>query len=196
LRPDTFQGLLGISHIRLLEANFEEARRICRTAGDNRKDLNDADRLAAQIEFFARNFAAAEQIYSKLETSDADGGGSFYGAITYHSALGRIKQALGDIKGANAILKDTLAKEAAVVAREPENSEAAYGLAAVEASLGLLDASFRHLHQAVALGWIDYRSLNLDPRFDSLRLNPELQTIVTEVSAKVAGMRATTRSND
>jgi tetratricopeptide (TPR) repeat protein len=194
-RPDTFQGLLGISHIRLLEANFEEARRICRTGGDNRNDLNDIDRLAAQIEFFAGNFAVAEEIYRKLEASDPGGGGSFYGAVTYHSALGRIKQALGDGKAADAILKDSLAKEAAVVAREPENSEAAYGLAAVEASLGLMDASLGHLHQAVALGWIDYRSLKLDPRFDSLRSRPELQTIVEEVSGKVAGMRASARQD-
>jgi serine/threonine protein kinase/Tfp pilus assembly protein PilF len=195
LRPDPSQGLLGISHVRLLEANFEEARTICRTGG-NRNDLSDTDRLAAQIEFFARNFSAAEQIYSKLDRSDADGGGPFYGAITYQSALGRAKQALGDIEGANALLKDSLAKEAAALAREPENSEAAYRLAAVEASLGLLEVSFRHLHQAVASGWIDYRSLDLDPRFDSLRSNPELQTIVKKVSAKVADMRSTTRSNN
>jgi serine/threonine protein kinase/tetratricopeptide (TPR) repeat protein len=196
LRPDSLQGLLGISHIRLLGGNFEDARKICQVAGDNRNDLDDSDRLAAQIEFFARNFGVAEQLYSKLEVSDVDGGGSYYGAITYQSALGRIKQAVGDSKGANAILKDNLTKEAVALADEPENSEAAYRLAAVEASLGLLDASFRHLHEAVALGWIDYRSLKLDPRFDSLRSKPELQTIVEEVSAKVASMRATMCSNN
>ena len=196
LRPDSFQGLLGISHIWLLEANFEDARKICQAGGDNRNDRDDADRLAAQIEFFARNFVAAEQLYNKLEISDASGGGSFYGAITYQSALGRTKQALGDIKGANTILQDNLVKEAAVLVREPENSEAAYRLAAVEASLGLLDASFRHLHQAVALGWIDYRSLKLDPRFDALRSGPELRTIIEEVSAKVAGMRTTIRTKN
>ena len=196
LRPDFFQGLLGISHIRLLEANFEDARQGCRTGGSNRRDLDDADRLAAQIEFFARNFAAAEELYNKLEISDPDGGGSFYGAITYQSALGRIKHALGDIKGANTILQENLEREAAVLVREPENSEAAYRLAAVEASLGLLDASFRHLHQAVALGWIDYRSLKLDPRFDSLRSDAELQTIVEEVCGKVAAMRKMARTNN
>jgi hypothetical protein len=53
--------------------------------------------------------------------------------------------------------------------------------------------AFQHLHQAVALGWLDYRSLRKDPRFDSLRSNPELDILVNDLSAKVAGLRTQAR---
>jgi hypothetical protein len=52
----------------------------------------------------------------------------------------------------------------------------------------MTEPSLSHLRQAVALGWLDYRSLNLDPRFDSLR-GPEFQTIIDDLSAKVADLR-------
>ena len=76
------------------------------------------------------------------------------------------------------------------MAREPANPEAAYRLAAVQAALGMTEAAFSHLRNAVALGWIDYRSLDLDPRFDSLRFNSEFKTLVNNVSVKVGEMRA------
>jgi tetratricopeptide (TPR) repeat protein len=192
LQSNSSQGVLGISHVRLLQGDFDEARKICR-GGGNRGDINDSDRLAAQIEFFARNFSAAEQIYDRLDKSDAGGGGTFYGAVSYKSALGRAKQALGDSDGARLLLEGALAQEKAALERTPENADAAYRLAAVEASVGLLDAAFRHLRQAIASGWLDYRSLELDPRFDALRSDPELQMIIKDVSVKVADMRLTTR---
>jgi hypothetical protein len=61
--------------------------------------------VAAQIEFFARNYAAAEELYAKLAKGDEQGGGSFYAAVTYQSALGRIKQALGSNEIATGLLR-------------------------------------------------------------------------------------------
>ena len=52
----------------------------------------------------------------------------------------------------------------------------------------MTEASLAHLRKAVALGWVDYRSLSLDPRFDLLR-GPAFQTIIDELTAKVADMR-------
>jgi tetratricopeptide (TPR) repeat protein len=145
--------------------------------------------MAAQIEFFARDFAAAEQFYRNLAERNADGGGSYYGAITYRSALGRARQALGDDDGAKPILEVCLKEEEAALKHAPDNPEVAYRLAAVEASLERSEAALGHLSRAIALGWIDYRSLNLDPRFDSLRENPAFQTISNNLAAKVADMR-------
>jgi hypothetical protein len=87
------------------------------------------------------------------------------------------------------LLDDCLIKERANTEAQPGNPEAVYSLAAVEASLGMTEASLDHLRKAVALGWLDYRSLSLDPRFDRLR-GPEFQKIIDELSARVADMRS------
>ncbi len=73
--------------------------------------------------------------------------------------------------------------------REPANPEAAYRLAAVESSLNMTESALEHLHTAVSLGWIDYRSLAMDPRFDALWENLEFQLMLKNLSSKVADMR-------
>jgi tetratricopeptide (TPR) repeat protein/tRNA A-37 threonylcarbamoyl transferase component Bud32 len=193
LQPDWPQGGVGICHMRLLQGDFEGARELCRTKRWSDGGL-EAQQIAAQVEFFARNFEKAEELYSNLANTDVDGGGSFYGAVTYRSALGRAKQSLGDNEGAKALLNDCLAKETAAVDREPANPEAAYRLAAVEASLGMRERSIHHLRKTVSLGWIDYRSLATDPRFDSLREDQQLDTIVKNLAVKVADMRIKSQS--
>jgi tetratricopeptide (TPR) repeat protein len=173
-----------MAHLRLLEGNFEAAREVCRTLPDR----GESAEIAAQIEFFDRKFDAALELYRALNKANPNGGGTFYGAMTYCSAGGRAKQALGETSEAQRLLEECLTKERANAEREPENPDAAYRLAAVEASLGMTEPSLSHLRKAVALGWVEYRSLSLDPRFDQLR-GPEFQTIINELSAKVAEMR-------
>jgi len=189
LQPGSSQGTLGKCYVYLLRGEFEAAREICLNRFHNTNQLGEMAQVAAQIEFFARNYAAAEELYAKLATGDAQGGGSFYGTITYQSALGRIKQALGSHDTANQLLQECLERERAVFNGQPGNSEVAYRLAAAEASLNLCEAAMQHLQQAAALGWIDYRSLQKDPRFDSLRSFPELDTFIDGLSARVAEMR-------
>ena len=192
-RPDFSEGVGGISHVRLLQGDFAGAREILRSGPWNRNEPAETDQIAAQIEFFARDFQAAEQLYRNLTKGNADGGGAFYGAVTHiRQPLGRSDK-LGDNKGARALLEVCLKKETAALDRAPDNPEAAYRLAAVEASLDMPEAALGHLRRAVTSGWIDYRSLNLDPRFDSLRGNPAFQTIVSDLSAKVADMRSKAR---
>jgi hypothetical protein len=173
----------------MLEGDFETARKFYQTGQWNRDDLGDSKAIAAQIEFFARNFQQAERLYRDLAAADPDGGGAFYGAVSYESAWGRARQAIGDTGGGNEILEGCLLKERAAIEREGTNPEAFYRLAAVESSLGLLNRSFDHLRTAVRLGWIDKRTLELDPRFDAMHLNPEFQRILNDVSASVADMK-------
>jgi tetratricopeptide (TPR) repeat protein len=194
LRPSSSQGAIGKCHLLLLRGQFEPAREICRNHFRNLNELGEMAQVAAQIEFFARDYAAAAELYGKLAKSDVHGGGSFYGAITYQSALGRIQQSLGFQDAAAKLLQESIDIETAAFNRQPDNPEAAYRLAAVEASLSLSEPALRHLHKAVALGWLDYRSLQLDPRFDSLRASPELHTLIDGLSAKIADLHSKTKA--
>ena len=195
-QPDSAEGVVGIAHVRLLQGDFQGARQMLRSGRWNRRDPGYADQLAAQIEFFARNFRLAEQLYQNLLERDGDGGGGFYGLVTYTSALGRAKQALGEIEGARAMLELCLKKEKDALDRAPENTESAYRVAAVEASLGNSDAALVHLRMAMASGGVEDRSLHLDPRFDSLRGNPSFQKIVNDLSAKMADMRSRAKKQE
>ena len=91
-------------------------------------------------------------------------------------------------------MQNCLAKETLAVNRQPDSPESAYRLAAVEASLNLHERSFQHLRQALNTGWLDYRSLSLDPRFDSLRSDPQWQTLINEVSSRAAEIRVKTKA--
>ncbi|HEX4630879.1 MAG TPA: protein kinase [Chthoniobacterales bacterium] len=186
LQPSSGSGAVGKCRLHILRGEFEAAREICRTRFRDFNDLGEMAQIAAQLEFFSRNYERADELYSKLIKDDAHGGGSFYGAITYQSALGRIRQALGANDEATKLLSEALAAETAAFKLQPRNSEAAYRQAAVEACLNQTDNALQHLRQAIALGWLDYRSLQRDPRFDSLRLNPELDILIDGLSAKVA----------
>ena len=185
LRPGSSAGIAGLAHLRMLQGNYDAAREICQSLPFARGEIAE---ITAQIEFFARRFDVAAELYRELHKVNPNGGGSFYGLMSYCSAGGRALQALGNISEAKRALEDCLLKERANAEREPDNPEAVYRLAAAEASLGMTEASLSHLKRAVALGWVDYRSLNLDPRFDAVR-GPEFQTIIDELSLRIADMR-------
>ena len=122
LRPNYPDGTVGMAHLRLLEGNFEAAREICRTLTDR----SESAEIAAQIEFFDRKFDTALELYRDLNRANPNGGGSFYGAVTYCSAGGRAKQALGETSEAQRVLEECLTRERANAEREPGNPEAAY----------------------------------------------------------------------
>jgi tetratricopeptide (TPR) repeat protein/tRNA A-37 threonylcarbamoyl transferase component Bud32 len=194
LEPDSLQGGVGICHLRLLQSNYEAAREVYQTSRWRDADLGEGEQIGAQIEFFARRFDAAEKLYTDLLKRDVNGGGSFYGAVSYQSALGRIKQALGDSIGAKTLLERSLDTEMTAIERTPTNPEALYRLAAVESSLGMSKRSIEHLRGAVDSGWIDYRSLAMDPRFDAIREDLQFRTILKDLGFKVADMREKAQS--
>lgn len=99
LQPDSSQARVGLCHLRLLQGDFDGARTLHQANTRNNGGLGEPEQIAAQIEFFARKFDAAAKLYTNLFEKDANGGGSFYGNISYESALGRAKQALGEQPG-------------------------------------------------------------------------------------------------
>jgi tetratricopeptide (TPR) repeat protein len=195
LQPDSSLAGVGLCHLLLLQRNFDGARALCRANNWNQHDLSEAEQIAAQIEFFGRKFDVAEKLYKDLIRKDANGGGSFYGAVSYDSALGRAKQALGDEVGAKTLLERALDLETAAVTLTPTNPEALYRLAAVESSLGMLEHAVGHVSKAVDSGWIDYRSFTIDPRFDAIREDSRVQRILKDLMFKVIDMRARMQSS-
>jgi tetratricopeptide (TPR) repeat protein/tRNA A-37 threonylcarbamoyl transferase component Bud32/TolB-like protein len=189
LQPDYSQARIGLCHLALLQGDFERARELCQRDGSNQRGLGEVEQIAAQIELFARKFDTAEKLYADILRKDSSGGGSFYGAVSYESALGRVKQALGDEIGANTLLRHCFDTETAAVRRTPANPEALYRLAAVESSLGMSRDAVIHWRQAVTSGWTDYRSFARDPRFDTIREDPQAQITFNNLTFKVADMR-------
>ena len=138
-----------------------------------------------------RNYGAAESLYSELLKKYPSGGTVSYGAMSYHSALGRIRQALGNEIGARSILEERLVYETALAASS-DNPAHLYIIAAIESSLGQIDPALSHLRAAVAAGWIDYRSLRLDPRFDAVADDPRFHEILAALTTKVSELRRQT----
>jgi Tfp pilus assembly protein PilF/TolB-like protein len=191
LRPETPDGWVGLCHLRLLQSDLHAARQIheenwTRTKGyEGVKNDNHPTEMLAQIELFARNYAAAERLYSELAKGHSAGGVASYGAVSYASALGRLRQALGDEIGAEMLLRECLTAERTAES-STTNVLSLYRIAAIESSLGEGEASLKHLQAAVEAGWIDYRSLRQDPRFDAVAGHAHFKEIISSLTAKVS----------
>jgi serine/threonine protein kinase/tetratricopeptide (TPR) repeat protein len=192
LRPELSDGWIGLCRLRLLQGDVSGARRFWNEKGDRLRTSNDSDRkpelMLAQLEFYTRNYLVAERLYGALAQKDQSVGEDFYGAIGCGSALGRLRQLLGDEAGGRRLLEQCLAREAAKQAIS-QNPATLYEIAAIEASLGKPELALEHLRAAMSAGWIDFRSMRLDPRFDSIVHDPRFEFFKDSVSRSVAAMR-------
>jgi tetratricopeptide (TPR) repeat protein len=185
LHPERSEGWIGISRLYLFNREFARARDFCRQNRSLDQEATDIAQLTAQIEFFARNFSEAQRLYIALEQSDHDGGGTFYGNISYGSALGRLAIAEGHSAIAWAILQQCLARQLRQSESATDNPDILYQVSAIESSLGKNESAIEHLKAAVTAGWIDYRSLSLDPRFDAIADDVGFQTILGKLKLRV-----------
>src|SRR2546423_436559 len=71
----------------------------------------------------------------------------------------------------------------------PGNLRHLYSLAANYAAQGRGEAATVCLDKAIAAGWIDYRSMMLDPRFDSIRNDEIFENALNRLISKVQEMR-------
>ena len=180
---------MGLCRLKMLEGEFVAARDLYRENIERSHDSSFPRQLAAQVEFFARDFSAAEKLYAGLAAENADGGGSFYGCVSFSSALGFLQRLAGNESGGRALLTESLTKEEKALQRSPGHPEILYRVAALESCLGHTEASLQHLAAAARAGWLDYRSLNFDPRFDAIRTSVQYQKITQEMVARVALLR-------
>jgi tetratricopeptide (TPR) repeat protein len=192
LFPEHPEGWIGLCRVALLEKDFTASRKIASENWQRYRDFAFSEQMAAQVEFFSRNFTEAEKLYKELATKDPNGGASFYGVVSYKSALGRLRQAARDEKAATEILQQELKKELDRLHSAPQHPEILYQVAAIEASLNRIGPALERLQGAVNAGWIDYRSLDLDPRFDALRSQPTFRDIIARLQSKVEEMRRQT----
>ncbi len=191
LHPERPGGLIGMSRLCLLNSDFAQARSLYRQSIQLDPDGAENLQLAAQIEFFARNFAEAEKIYIVLDRNDPAGGGGFYADVSYKSALGRISLDTKKNRDGKMLLQQCLITELERLKSAPDNRDTLYRIAAIESSLGQVDSAIEHLEAAVTNGWLDYRSLSLDPRFDAIGDDTRFQIILGKLKLKTDELRKT-----
>jgi Tfp pilus assembly protein PilF len=189
LHPDLPDGWVGLCRLRMLKRDFAGAAELWSKNEKNFSHFDFTPQMAAQLHFFSRNFAEAKRIYAELALKDAQGGGKFYGAISYQSALGFLELKTEREEAGQNILNLALQHELDQLATSPRHPEILYRTAAIEAALALKNSALVHLRAAAIEGWIDFRSLELDPRFDGLRDDAAFKEISESMMTRVASLR-------
>ncbi len=194
LHPERSQGWICSARLFLLNAEFAKARAFCQEHRSHNSEATDGAQLAAEIEFFARNFPEAQRLYTVLEQKDPDGGGAFYGGISYKSALGRIALNKNAPDVGSPLLQECLIKELKQLESALDNPDVLYRISAIESSLGRTEPAIGHLQAAVSAGWIDYRSLSLDPRFDAIAEDVRFRTTLGKLKLRVEDLSKTVKT--
>ena len=186
--PRMMDAHCGLLHIHLLERDFARAREDYAVAESIEPGLLHPLTLKAQIELFSGDFAAAQVTYQRLVQMDPKGLITYYGGISYLSALGFLRLQAGDPAQADALLER--AAQMHVELPDNEGPQAIYDLAAVRAVQGRKDDALALLTRAIRAGWIDYRATQSDPRFHLLRAEPKFAQMLEALSLRVKGLRA------
>ena len=151
--------------------------------------------LAAQVEFFARNYPKADSLYRQLLTENRRGGIDFAGSCRFLAAVGFISKAAGENEKGDSLLREARSLDLRELQIAPDNLRLLYSLAGVSAALGERDAAIDALQRAVDAGWIDSQSMLLDPRFDSIRNAAQFQAAIDRIRARVDRMRSMSRAH-
>ena len=187
-RPDLPVGSLGLTAVALYRGDYESARQQCAETRAKYADSPQPLMMAAVIEFFGRNFDNAEKLYRQLSGSDRTGGLDFLGSVRFLSAIGFIRLKSGAEAEGKALLQEAQALDEKELS-STNDLRRSYSLAADNAALGKNQAALTALSDAIAAGWIDYRAIELDPRFDSIRDTKAFKEILTHLTQKVEDMR-------
>lgn len=188
-RPGATEGSLGLVRLWLLQGKFKEARGRCCQLAAQYPDYQIVRMMLAEVEFFSRDFPAAEVCYRDLVANDRTGGENFCGGVGHLCALGYLRRRAGDETGGRALLEEARQQAIHGLQETPGDSRQCYALATACAALGEIVPALDALERAVAAGWLDYRSPALDPRFDILAGEPRFQQCLSRLVAHVAALR-------
>ncbi len=189
LFPELPQGWIGLCRLALLNHDTARARQIASENWLRYRDFVFSEEMMAQLEFFSRRFPEAEKLYGELAAKNPDGGKESYGAVSYQSAIGCLKLASKHETIATEILQATLKQESEALQLSPEHPGILYRIAAIEACLGRIEDALKHFDMAMKAGWLDYRSAQLDPRFDPISDRPQFRAAILEMRTKVEKAR-------
>ncbi|HEY2680830.1 MAG TPA: FlgO family outer membrane protein [Candidatus Udaeobacter sp.] len=179
-QPDLPVSAIGLSRIELFRGEFDKARARCEQAREKYRSNPQLLMIAAQIEFFSRNFGRAEQLYAELMKGDHAGGVDYHGSVRFLSATGFIHAMIVTADG-KALLNEARTLDQKELTTAPDNPARLYSLAANYAALDDEISSLNALESAIAAGWIDYRSMTLDPRFDAVRATSRFEQAVANL---------------
>ena len=189
LHSDLPEGWMGLCRLALLQGRFELAEQIASQNLPKFSESGFARQMMAQVYFFSHRFEEARKLYLELARADETGGGYFYGAVSYESALGYLDLVSGKKEKGRQTLKTALDNERNRLRVAPRHPETLYRIAAIEAALGEPDPALDYLREAMLEGWLDFRSLTFDPRFDSLRHEVKFKELLASMTTQVSSLR-------
>jgi serine/threonine protein kinase/Tfp pilus assembly protein PilF len=193
-RPDLPAAAAGLTRLALFRGDHDEARKRSEMARSQYKDNPQPIMTAALVEFFTHHFDPAEQFYREASAFGRNRGVDFPGCVRFTSALGFILQLSGErAKEGTALLQESRAVDQQETTSAPENPRSWYSLAADESALGNKEAALAALTKSIETGWIDYRSMNLDPRFDSIRATRRFQQAIAQLEQAARQMAERTK---
>ena len=173
-------------HLCMLQGRWDEARRLCEQAQGAGSPVRSIQQLRAQIDLVTGDYPKAEGEFRALLVGDPTGNPMFYGGMRHLSVLGFLRRRQGDDTAGNRLLEQAAALDLQACRDGPQNL---YDLAATRCAQGRTEEAMQALRQACAAGWLDFRSLRIDPRFGDLRSSPEFQQLAADLEAKVATRR-------
>ncbi len=166
--------------LRMWQGRFEEARSLCAQTRLRFPANRFGSTLAGWIEFCDGKETAAETEFKSLRAENSySRNWKFYGAVNPSSALAYLAMKAGAIERGRSLAQEALALDREILAQYPRNPRILHDMAATHAILGEVDQTFSLLSDAVATGWVEYRSTIMDPRFAAIADQPQFRELIS-----------------
>ncbi|SVB17995.1 uncharacterized protein METZ01_LOCUS170849 [marine metagenome] len=163
-----------------IEGNWKKARATMERLLLLRPNDNHAHRVAADLFFFARDYNAALDHLQKMKHVPPD----------YKIALAYVLLKKWDRGWANTLLDEVIAQQLKRIDEGGDVwSRTRYTLAEAYSVMNDKDSSLNWLEKAVDKGWTQYRWIEIDPRFDTIRDDQRYTQIIDRMKAIVARER-------